>query len=398
MKKNNFKKGYLFAAATMVSFSANAALQGDATLNFNPSVMGGYYGNEIVAGSYFGMDTNGDGNVSKNERSGFSEFNGVILGSSQIATGSHMGQPDGSESPNIDQPWSFFGNTGMHLTSSPTIVLSATGNVATVDFSGWAVTWNGISSIPMGSGAWGTNASGVANVTCAVDCAQGDTYVLDYTAAVPQDDPSGFGGVGYTVHLEGVISAGTIITHAVDIQVTDGNRQECSSNGGSQVEATADVLTNDVNDISSIVWFLDGVNIGNGYVIDTFVPLGGHRLSVDVNTVDSGIVRNNTSVVVADNTGPELAIRFIDQKSGQEITEVASRGKYNITVLHDAVDACDSTPVTNGVVSSVNLAGDGQTIAIIRGVLATSAVNATASAIDASGNASHANAQLLIID
>lgn len=397
MKKNNFKKGLLFTALTMVSFSASATLQTDATLNFNPSVMGGYYGTDVVAGSYFGMDTNGDGTVSKNERSKMSEFNGVILGSAQVATGSHSGQPDGSESPNIDEPWSFFGNTGMHLTNSPTIVLFATGNVATVDFSGWAVTWNGI-SIPMGAGAWGTNTSGVANITCAVDCAKGDTYVLDYTAAVPQADPSGFGGVGYAVHLEGIISAGTIITHAVDIQVKGGNRQECSSNGGSQVEATADVLTNDVNDISSIVWALDGVNIGIGNVVDTFVSIGRHELSVDVNTFDSGIVKNTTSIVVADNTAPELAIRFMDQKSGQEITEVASRGKYNITVLHDAVDVCDSTPVTSGVVTSVNLAGDGQSIAIIRGVLATSAVNATANATDASGNASHANAQLLIVD
>ena len=101
MEKNNFKKSLLFAAATMVSFSASAALQGDATLNFSPGVLGGYYGNDVVAGSYFGMDTNGDGVVTKGERSAISENNGVILGSSQIATGSHAGQPDGSESPNI---------------------------------------------------------------------------------------------------------------------------------------------------------------------------------------------------------------------------------------------------------------------------------------------------------
>lgn len=397
MKKTMLNKTVLLALTTMASFSANAQLQGSSTLNFNPGVLGGYYGNVLVSGSYFGMDTNGDGTVTKSERSPISQNRGVILGTTQVATGSHSGQPNGTESSNIDQPWSFFGNTGMHQTSSPTFVLSSTGNVATVDFSGWAVTWNGIPGIPMGGGAWGGNANGVAEITCAVDCALGDTYILDYTATVPQGDPSGFGGVGYAVHLEGKISS-DVFTQGVNIRVAGGNAHECSLIGGSQIEATAEIITNDMNDISSIVWSLDGAIIGNGNVINAFVPLGDHELSVDVETVDSGLVQNSTTVTVDDNTAPELAIRFVDQRSGQDVTEVSSRGKHFVTVKHDAVDVCDSSPVTNGVVSAVNLADNGHTIAIVRGVLATSAVSVSASAIDASGNASQASAQLLIVD
>lgn len=143
-------------------------------------------------------------------------LNGIVLGTTQPASGSHSGAPgcvngvgtcnNTGESPNIDNPWGFFGNTGMDQTTSPSNVLTASGNTATVDLSGWNVTWNGIPSISMGSGAWGTNAAGVADIVCGVDCGNGDTYTLTYTATVPAGDPSGFGGVQYGLNLIGTIS------------------------------------------------------------------------------------------------------------------------------------------------------------------------------------------------
>jgi hypothetical protein len=133
--------------------------------------------------------------------------NGIILGTTQLASGSHSGLANGAESPGIDNPWVFATNTGMHQTISPTNVLSATGNTATIDFSGWAWTWNGVPSINLGGGAWGANSSGVANITCGIDCGNGDTYTLYYTATLPHGDPSGFGGVPYGLSLTGTISA-----------------------------------------------------------------------------------------------------------------------------------------------------------------------------------------------
>ena len=38
------------------------------------------------------------------------------------------------------------------------------------------------------------------------DCSEGDEFVVEYTAIVPPGDPSGFGGVPYRLHMEGVIS------------------------------------------------------------------------------------------------------------------------------------------------------------------------------------------------
>jgi hypothetical protein len=99
----------------------------------------------------------------------------------------------------------------MHQTTSAANVLTATGNAATIDFSGWSVTWNGIADIPMGAGAWGTNAEGVADVTCGVDCGDGDSYTLTYTGRVPAGDPSSFGNVAYRLNLTGTVSAPSAI-------------------------------------------------------------------------------------------------------------------------------------------------------------------------------------------
>jgi len=132
---------------------------------------------------------------------------GLILGSTQPASGSHSNAPDNTEIVGIDIAWGYFGNTGMHFTYSPANVISASGNTATVDFSGWRVTWNGVPSIPMGSGAWNGNENGVATMTCGIGCGDGDTYTLDYSATVPAGDVIGFGSVQYTFHLEGTISS-----------------------------------------------------------------------------------------------------------------------------------------------------------------------------------------------
>jgi hypothetical protein len=115
-----------------------------------------------------------------------------------------------TETPSIDEPWGFFGNTGMHYTmgTAVTEVGSHTGNTAELDFSGWTVTWNGIPVIPMGGDSVNfTEDTGKALITCSTDsCSVSSTYVLDYEAHVPIGDASGFGGVKYTLHLEGHVA------------------------------------------------------------------------------------------------------------------------------------------------------------------------------------------------
>lgn len=75
-----------------------------------------YYGTVVQKGSYFAMDTNGNGSFSDYERVAITPGSdgGFVVGAIQAASGSHGGNPDGSEFAPIDAPWSFFGNTGMH--------------------------------------------------------------------------------------------------------------------------------------------------------------------------------------------------------------------------------------------------------------------------------------------
>jgi hypothetical protein len=189
------KKQVLAAAVAGVlgvaAVSAQAALVNGSTLS-------------IAAGSNFEMEV-APGFFLTTQITG---LNGIVIGSTQTAAGSHSGAPDGSESPDIDNPWLFFSNTGMHQTTSPSNILSddGAGNV-TLDFSGWDVTWNGIASIPMGAGAWDGNPDGVAIMTCGVDCGDGDTYSIAYSARVPAGDPSSFGNVAYRVTMSGTITA-----------------------------------------------------------------------------------------------------------------------------------------------------------------------------------------------
>ena len=199
---------FSFALAAVFSTGAShAALTNSSVLNFDSGVTTCNDGIcTVPAGSYFGIDTDGNGEVIASERTSIVQNDGLILGSIQAASGGHSGPPDGTESPGIDAAWDFYSNTGLHFTTSATNVLSASGNTATIDFSGWHITWNDIAAISMGGGAWAGNADGVAVVSCAVDCAAGDTYTLDYSATIQEGDPSGLGGIAYQLHLVGTVS------------------------------------------------------------------------------------------------------------------------------------------------------------------------------------------------
>jgi hypothetical protein len=86
--------------------------------------------------------------------------------------------------------------------------------------SGWSFVYNGLPANPgveLGTGAWTpTNAvaasmaaTGYTNGTGVFswDGAYGDAYTLDYTATVPNGNPSGFGGYKWAFHLTGTVQA-----------------------------------------------------------------------------------------------------------------------------------------------------------------------------------------------
>jgi hypothetical protein len=222
-----------------ISISSNlyASLASNATLLFDPSIEGCPSGGTppncdfglypvIIGGTFFSFDINGNNNIELNERFGMIAKDGIIIGTSQPASGSHSGYPDGSEISSIEEPWQFFANTGMHQSNSPVTIVSDdnAGNVL-LDMSGWGITWNGIPNIPFGSGSWGSNPEGQAILTCGLDCSAGDTFTLFYTAAVPMGDPSGFGGVRYRLGFDGGLAGaalnGVALSAAVSTEDSD---------------------------------------------------------------------------------------------------------------------------------------------------------------------------------
>ena len=89
-------------------------------------------------------------------------------------------------------------------------ILSASGDVATVDMSGLKWDWNGTLTASLGSGAWSAGYSdGVGKVTCVAgsQCAVGSAYTLTYTATIPPGDPSGASGYQFYYELHGTVGA-----------------------------------------------------------------------------------------------------------------------------------------------------------------------------------------------
>lgn len=154
----------------------------------------------VTAGSWFGLDLNGNGTINGTEKTALAEGeHGIWIGFTTPAGASHSGYPTAGDSNSIDAPWFLFGNTG----SDYTPITPITGTPTALNFSGWTMnwSWNGSPAINLGSGAWGAGFSdGTGNLIW--DGLDDHAYSLDYHASVPASDPN-FGGVKYALHLEG---------------------------------------------------------------------------------------------------------------------------------------------------------------------------------------------------
>ncbi len=184
----------------------------DANANNNCSPLGPGDVLEIGTGSYFVLQATQD----SQPKIDIWGHEGLVLGQTQSAAGSHAGPPTGDdELPGIDSPWEYLPNhTGMHFTNQPVEILADDdGDDATMslDFSGWNMLWNELIIFLGDAGAATVTGFGVAEMVCYQDpefqneglCATGKYYQLDYLSTVPNTAAVPFAGVDYHLHLQG---------------------------------------------------------------------------------------------------------------------------------------------------------------------------------------------------
>ena len=198
----------LILLSTSMTFTGavNATMASDSNLSIDQGASG--FARPVDGnGSWFAMEALGPGGWIY---TGIGGLNNIDLGVPQAANGApgaNGALPADAANGNIDNPWVFFGSTGAHQTTSAiTVLTDDTTGLVTMDFTGWDVSWNNVASISMGGDPanYPTN-TGIATITCANTCENGDTYVLDYSTNVP-DVSVNFPGVAYELHLEGTIT------------------------------------------------------------------------------------------------------------------------------------------------------------------------------------------------
>lgn len=421
MKKNLLS--VVFSTSLLfTSHTALAALAEAANLTFEDGIVkcisdagtppnGCTYGTELVSGSWFAWDTNGDGIVQTFEKIPVNLDRGILLGLLQDAAGYHVGEQTGSEDTNIDLSWYYFGNTGVHKTPNTAVTVNAgndgSGNgIAELDFSGWGLGWGNVDFIPLASNPVDFPAdTGLATMKCYTtlalrddggtpdgSCAEGEYYILDYESHIPLNDPSGLGGVGYSLHLVGYQIAQPQVS--VSVNITNGNTQECLTTNGTWVGATSNVTLDPADEIVSISWALDGQSAATGSSFSQFASLGSHEIEVTVATIKGALGTDTQIVVIEDTQPPVVTAQFIDKLAGgQAISAIHAQSNF-VGITAEATDVCDSSPSLTDVMYGI-LSADGgyfASIAFPGGfVIPQSIIDLHVEATDSSGNVSIEN-------
>ena len=174
------------------------------------------YGNftDISSGSYYGVDTNNDGDIIGVEKIALAQgTTGLVIGVTSTPGAYHSGTPTASDSNAVTAPDYFLSATGSWYFD-----IAPTGGTETgLDTRGWDWAWNSVYSTGLGGLAWQpgncdslgcsgyTFVDGVGRLQW--DGVYGHTYTLDITSTIPAGDASGLGGSYFYTHLEGTVTA-----------------------------------------------------------------------------------------------------------------------------------------------------------------------------------------------
>ena len=190
----------------------------------------------------------------------------------------------------------------------------------------------------------------------------------------------------------------------VDIIVPAGSTQECSEEGGSNVELATDIRLINGAELSTVEWFIDGVSSGFGETFTPFLDLGAHTIQASATTVQGPTDSDTVDVNIQDTTPPVLDLGFINTLTGEPVTEISSSAVQFVTTQMSATDICDPMPLIQAAVTPVYAVEDGDVILIRPGKfgnklgLDTTALELRATATDSSNRGTTVSAILHVIE
>jgi hypothetical protein len=215
--RNSFITATLFAAigsAASLGTMAAGLYNGDVlTITSGNAIKDGTGYRIGFSGSYYGVDINGDNQISQDEKIVLAQgTTGLVIGALSTPGAFHSGLPTPSDSNAVTAPDAFFGNTGSWYFD-----IAPTGSTESgLNMSGWDWAWNGLYSWGLGGLGW--QPTNCADLGCSGytfqngvgrlqwDGVYGHAYTLDTTSTVPPGDPSGCGGCQFYTHLEGTVT------------------------------------------------------------------------------------------------------------------------------------------------------------------------------------------------
>lgn len=144
---------------------------------------------------------------------------------------------------------------------------------------------------------------------------------------------------------------------AIHLVVEGGDRQECRSPQGNTVTVGFVASPQDLA-ITSAELFLNGVSVASALPATVTLPAGSNALSVVAASSDGGEFVSERTVVVEDTTGPAINARFVNRRTGAEMTGIEANGTTFLSVKIDVDDVCDADPKVESMLGTEVKDGD----------------------------------------
>ena len=176
---------------------------------------------------------------------------GIVVGANQLSGGQEAGPSATITTPgDMTAAWTFFSSYGTFFADNSLNVFSDTSNSGETALNNFNVAWEG-AVVPMGNGV--VNVYTISSLD--------SSYLLDYTAVVPEGDPSGFGGMNFRLVARGLITTPPT-TEPNNVPVV--NNVAISGDSGAVINWTPD-FTDDIGDAHTCLIELNA-NSGNATV------------------------------------------------------------------------------------------------------------------------------------